>query len=81
MIYTSSKFLPKVCSKCDKVATCAFCDNTRKGGLPCAGGTPEDSRGQLVLFYKSPQDAIFAKDVLLADHFVKALRTQALSER
>ena len=55
-------------------------DDSGQGGFAGARRSPEDGGSELVLLNQSAQNAVFTKQVLLTDHFIKTVRTQSLSE-
>ena len=55
-------------------------DDSGQGGFTGTRWPPKDCRGELVLLDQASQDALFAEQMLLANHFVDTLRSQALGQ-
>ena len=55
-------------------------DDPREGGLADAGRSPEDHRGDLVVFDETAQYFARAEEVFLAGIFIQRLRAHARGE-
>src|SRR5579859_844189 len=65
----------------DKFRTCEAGDQTRESGFAAARRTPEEHRGDLVIFDLLAKRFAWAEKLFLADKFIKGTRAHALRKR